>query len=81
MGFQAEGTGGAKVRLGVAKDEAREIANGRLEHRGSEIPSCGHLLSFILYISILILKLLKERWLVCFFHLIVELLCFSLRIN
>jgi len=48
VGFQAEGTGGAKVRLGVAKDEAREIGKGRLEHRGSEIPSCGHLLSFIL---------------------------------
>ena len=41
-------SGGGKVRLGVAKGEAREKRKGRLEHRGSGISSCGHLLSFIL---------------------------------
>lgn len=49
VGFQAEGTGGAKVRVGVAKGKAKKIRKGRLEHRGSGIPSCGDLLSFILY--------------------------------
>lgn len=31
VGFQAEGTGGAKVRLGVAKGEAGEMGKGRPE--------------------------------------------------
>lgn len=58
VGFQAEGTG-AKVKLGVAKDEAREGGKG-LEHRGPGTPSCGRLLTFIFY-RILVLNLLKKR--------------------